>query len=117
MCLSDMGTEIGIADAPDVVGACLGQPEKDTEGTFMFPNALNVPCPQHIIDLSVRAGLDALRWWPEWQAHAKAVCQWLRPSLRRDALRARLETMEDRAVVEALRKALPKRCASVCFQF
>ena len=28
-CLTDMGTEIGIADAKDIVGHCLGQPSAD----------------------------------------------------------------------------------------
>ena len=78
-CLSDMGTELGIADARDVVGECIGQRVEGVGScSHLYPLALTVPGPQHIIDTSLQRGLQALPWWPEWQRSAKATCQFLR---------------------------------------
>ena len=90
-CISDMGTELGIADSRDLVGACLGQPELDRPGAWLYPLALVVPGPQHIIDSAMCRGLQALPWWPDWQRSAKVVCQWLRPAIHRDLLVHRLQ--------------------------
>ena len=92
-CLSDMGTELGIADARDFVGQCLGQVERPGDAGWLYPLALVVPGPQHIIDSAIRRGLEALPWWPDWQRSAKAVCQWLRPAFHRDFLVDRLEQL------------------------
>jgi len=90
-CLSDMGTEFGIADARDVVAECLGQPrETVAASSLLYPLALVVPGPQHIIDTSLQRGLQSLPWWPEWQRVAKIVCQWLRPANHRALLQNRL---------------------------
>ena len=90
-CLSDMGTEFGIVEARDVVGACLGQPDLDCDASWLYPLALAIPGPQHIIDSCLHRGLESLPWWPDWQRLAKAVCQWLRPAMHRDLLVHRLE--------------------------
>ena len=90
-CLSDMGTELGIADARDVVAQCIGQGgERNADVGFLYPLALVVPGPQHIIDTATQRGLEALPWWPDWQRSAKAVCQWLRPHGHRQLLQERL---------------------------
>ena len=117
--LSDMGTEAGIADYGDVLSACIsrglqhplrtprtyrllrkedqaqhllgatGQPEGG-QVSFMFPLALYVPGPQHILDNLLRDSLRTLVWWPEWQAQAKVVCQWLSGQGHREFLQQRL---------------------------
>ncbi len=92
-CLSDMGTEFGIADAGDILPAVVRQLSSTESGLavpvaacsrlewqpapFLFPLALQVPGTQHIIDLIVRDVL-AQAWWPQWEAQAKEVCQFLR---------------------------------------
>ena len=102
-CLSDMGTEIGVADYPDVVELSLtglnrvnnraGAPSESkssvraaskpstalvkSASAYLFPLALSVPGPQHILDVVMREVLEGLPFWPHWQAQAKVVCQWL----------------------------------------
>ena len=92
-CLSDMGTELAIGDALDCVPACIGQSTaagQSSEDQFLYPLALVVPGPQHILDTSLTRGLESLPWWPEWQRQAKVVCQWLRPGNHRSLLRQML---------------------------
>ena len=92
-CLSDMGTELAIGDALDCVPACIGQSTaagQSSEDQFLYPLALVVPGPQHILDTSLTRGLESLPWWPEWQRQAKNVCQWLRPGNHRSLLRQML---------------------------
>ena len=95
--VSDMGTELAIADYPDVLSACLmsksrfcdqlaiqAQPPV-TQGilalppaaTYLYPLALVVPGTQHILDNALREVLQVLPFWIQWQAQAKTVCQWL----------------------------------------
>ena len=95
-CLSDMGTELAIADAADVVHACLtGQTlhthqQQDPQGAYLYPLALAVPGPQHIVDGLIRQSMGAISWWPGWQADAKVVCQTLHGAGQRDRLVHRL---------------------------
>ncbi len=113
-CLSDMGHELDIADARDVVASCLGQrgpPGQDLG--LLYPLALVVPGPQHIIDLAVRHGLEALPWWPAWQQSAKVVCQWVRTASHRQLLQHRLRDVGgDPEVVRQRVKALDTSCES-----
>ena len=114
-CLSDMGTELGIGDASDCVSACVGQSTAGqlSEDSFLYPLALVVPGPQHILDTSLTRGLDTLPWWPEWQRQAKIVCQWLRPANRRSLFRQMLRDAGGPPEQLASRlKALTKGCES-----
>ena len=91
VCLSDMGTELGIADIQDVVSECVGKfdcSSASATGTSLvsadseivralFPLALVVAGPQHIIDSALSASLEPLPWWDEWQTTAKVVSQFL----------------------------------------
>ena len=87
-CLSDMGTELAIGDAPDCVASSLEQPaaSSSSDASWLYPLALTVPGPQHILDTCLTKGLESLEWWPEWQGSAKNVCQWVRPGSRRALL-------------------------------
>lgn len=91
-CLSDMGTELGIADHADVVDECIhGQPcSQSSQHDFLYPLALGVPGPQHILDGVLRDTLDTLDWWPSWQAQAKVTAQWLNSEAHRQFLQQRL---------------------------
>ena len=111
-CLSDMGTEFAICDAADVVAQCIGQPGAEAPaGAHLYPFALAVPGPQHIIDLSLRYGLHSLSWWPAWQRSAKVVCQWLRSASHRHFFQVRLRSAGgDPAVVDARVRSLSKGC-------
>ena len=86
-CLSDMGTELGIADSMDNVGMCVGRPSEDSAASgHLYPLALCVPGCQHILDSALVRGLESLAWWPDWQKSAKTTCQWLGPKMHRDLL-------------------------------
>ena len=127
-CLSDMGAEMGICDAADVLPQCLGQPEPSSSPSpddaraivcaspddgvaHLFPLALAVPGPQHIIDTATQRGLETLPWWPDWQRSAKVVCQWLRSPGRRRQLQERLRAAGgEQVVVEGRCKAMDLGC-------
>lgn len=99
--LSDMGVELGIGEVRDVVRQCLPIEDSDQCGqsgqsTFeeatreLFPKAMVVPGPQHIIDGVLSAGVETLSWWAEWQASAKVLCQWLNPVTNRRWLKSKV---------------------------
>jgi hypothetical protein len=90
-CLTDRGTEFGIVDAADVTPECIRAPRNTRVGKHLYPNAMQVPGPQHILDTILRDGIERLSWWLVWEASAKAVCQWLHVQSRRDFLKARLQ--------------------------
>lgn len=94
--LTDMGTELGIADAAAVGSLCVptkrppswsssSRPVRDRHA-LLFPLALGIPGMQHILDSILRDSLCALSWWPAWQAQAKALSQWLGYENHRDFL-------------------------------
>ena len=85
-----MGTEYGVAGAPDVTPSCAHSQAKGTRGQWLYPCALQVPGPQHILDKILQGCLERLALWPDWEAHAKAVSQWLHAKSRRDILQQRL---------------------------
>ena len=60
--LTDLGTELPIVDALDVVDKCLGLQDGlgDDEMGFLFPLALQVPGPQHLLDQSLRYGISSI---------------------------------------------------------
>ena len=112
-----MGIELGIADTRDVVAQCIGQPGQHVEPQgdvgFLYPLALVVPGPQHIIDIATQRGLEALPWWPEWQRSAKAVCQWLWPAGHRQLLEQLLRAAGgDADALQAQIKTLATSCDS-----
>ena len=75
-CLSDMGTELGIADMVDPTAAVLAagpDPESLSAGTHMFPNALAIPGLQHILDVSLRYAIERVPWWPVWQQEGQSM--------------------------------------------
>ena len=89
--LSDMGTELGVGDALDVVEECLAnrwngrkRRRDDQQGQeavvgpmggscgegggarMLFPLAIVVPGPQHIIDGVAKDGVGQMAYWEEW---------------------------------------------------
>ena len=46
---------------------------------MLFPNAMAVPGPQHIIDNVAELGVAKLSYWDSWEPSAKVLCQWLNP--------------------------------------
>ena len=115
--LSDMGTEFGIGDALDVIDQSLGHDassqgqQRDSalpaivdETKYLYPNAIVVPGPQHIIDNALHTSLEGQVWWPAFQVSLKAVAQWLHPVTNRRFLRSKLPA-ED-----SLRPAFEKGC-------
>ena len=105
--LTDMGTELGIADAAAVDSLCVPTKRKPIwssssrpgldGGALLFPLALGVPGMQHILDSILKDSLRALSWWPIWQAQAKAVSQWLGYENHRDFLQSLLASLGEGA--------------------
>ena len=46
---------------------------------FLFPLALSVPGPQHLIDNVLQCGMGQLSWWASWEPELKSVTQWINP--------------------------------------
>ena len=84
--LTDMGTEIAIADSKDVVAECLQQDDVSKSSGWLYPYALQVPGPQHILDGVLKDCIGDVSWWKSWEASATFVCQWLHLQPRRQAL-------------------------------
>ena len=101
-CLSDMGTEFGLADARDITHECMRVRDVAPAGTWLYPAALQVPGTQHILDTILKDGLDSVTWWHAWEQAAKVVCQWVHPRPRREWLQSRLCHV-DATVGESLR--------------
>ena len=99
-CLSDMGTEYGVADAVNVTHVCAhhAPPHRTSTDHWLYPNAMKVPGSQHILDTILQDGLQRVCWWPVWEAHAKSVCQWVHKKPRREFLQARLIRCEEDVV-------------------
>ena len=98
--LTDMGTEVGIADFGDTTEECFGsgQPVGAVEAChprWLYPLALYIPGPQHIINVVLKDAVESLPWWPAWSSSAKSVCQWLSNAAHRLWLQARLERIHD----------------------
>ena len=130
--VSDMGTEFGIADYPDVVHQCLamgqtpghpahaqslpalpGQPATSSPTSFLYPLALAVPGTQHLLDNALRDILHRLPFWKTWQAQSKVVCQWLASQGHREFLQARLPTAgPDTASLRTALQRAPDRFAA-----
>ncbi|MCP4239960.1 MAG: hypothetical protein GY772_05315, partial [bacterium] len=72
--------------APSEVSADGAEPAS----AILFPLALEVPGPQHIIDVVLRETLGALPFWPVWQNRAKAVLQFLHGQNCRDKIKSML---------------------------
>ena len=89
-CLSDMGTEFGLADVVDVTPLCTRTGDGDGMNSCLYPLALQVPGPQHLLDTLLKDGLATVPWWSTWEGQAKAACQWLHPKTRRQFLQRRL---------------------------
>ena len=75
---------------------------------FLFPLALGIPGLQHILGNILHDSLRVLPWWPEWQAQAKAVCQWLGYDSHRDFLMLHLDNLPD--VTKEARDAMGRSC-------
>lgn len=94
--LTDMGTELGLANHPDAVPACLPQfgmavagpaAVPGRQGSFMFPYALQTPGVLHVLDWIVREAIQRLPWWPEWQADSKRLLQYVGNFSHRERMR------------------------------
>lgn len=93
-CLSDMGVELGIADAKDTLPEFLGEASvEEASVAYLYPLAIVVPGPQHIIDSVLQHALAALPGWPAWQEKAKVMCQWLASATHREFLVSRVTAM------------------------
>ena len=110
-CMSDMGTEFAIADCGDVVDGYLDGQCNPAQGTgFLYPLALAVPGPQHILDNALKDCLPKLAWWLQWQAEAKIVCQWVHSRGNRDFLAQALRGVpseENETMANSLRFGVP----------
>ena len=84
--LTDMGTEAAIADAHDVVAECLDQGHEARALSWLYPLALHIGGPQHILDGVLKDGVSGISWWKSWEASAKSMCQWLNLRGHREAL-------------------------------
>ena len=127
--VSDMGTELAIADYHDVVTECLIPKKEQGEQLaieaqpaaqrpllalpcpvqFLYPLALVVPGTQHILDHALREVLHTLPFWVTWQAEAKAVCQWLSSQGHREFLEERIPQAHPEHVA-----ALKKDPSTIC---
>ena len=98
--LSDMGAEIAIAEARDCLPEFMAKgvvPTVCTGGVsdhrdFLFPNALQVPGPIHIVDLVLRTAVSESKWWSGFQLQLKDLLQWFHPQHHR--------TVVEKAVVD-----------------
>ena len=125
--LSDMGTELGIADlrdfvdsfipagagwagAPMQVGAAEADQEEEPEPAFMFPNAIGVPGTQHILDNVLYSSIKLLELWPSFEKELKAVAQWLAPVGNRRALQhmLRLRVPAEEEVIQKLDRTMDR---------
>ena len=59
---------------------------------FLFPNALQVPGPIHIVDLVLRTAVSESKWWSGFQLQLKDLLQWFHPQPHR--------TVVEKAVVD-----------------
>ena len=101
-CLTDQGVEFDICDSPDVTRLCIGGHGSSDDGEWLYPNALQVPGMQHILDGLLREGVERLPWWSAWEREAKNACQVLHPLSRRTYLKRRLRdpnSEEDRSLL------------------
>ena len=110
-CLSDMGTEFGIANYVDVVPHYLGQGSARAAnacpGQFLYPLAMQVPGVLHIVDWVIRTGIERLTFYPKWQSSAKLVLQMLHSQKLRQHMCALLHAMDiDRVRSERLASSL-----------
>ena len=82
-CMSDMGTEFGIANYHDIVTEYFAGSSHDdvsrhmTQDKFLYPLALQVPGVLHIIDWIVKDTVHKLPFWPVWQKQAKTLLQFM----------------------------------------
>lgn len=121
-CLSDMGTEWGIGGYADIVDVYLRRrgftvPAAGfaaTAPSHLFPRALEVPGPQHIIDGIIKDSLAQIPWWPAWVKSSKVIAQFLHSCAHRDKLaevlrmRCTLEQEELSSAVNSLRTGIDK---------
>ena len=57
-------------------------------GSFLYPLALQVPGPLHIVDWLIRSTIEQFPFWPAWQSSAKVVLQYVHGQNNRDAMSA-----------------------------
>lgn len=93
-CITDMGVELGVVDYPDVLQEFFRHPGSGVSSAtrgHLYPLALAVPGPQHILDSILQQSLSAMSWWPEWQTRSKAVCQFVHQVRHRQQLQQQVE--------------------------
>jgi len=96
--LSDMGTELGMANfgsvVPEVMGSLRQWPgsghpwEVSLQPGHLFPLAMQVPGTLHIVDWIIRETVQAFPWWAEWQADCKRIVQFCHGQAHRERLEA-----------------------------
>ena len=99
--MSDMGTELGIANFGNAIGHVLGEqldwtgeavpwavPEERAEDRvrFLYPFALQTPGLLHIVDWVIQSTISQLPWWPAWQLECKRLLQFVHGQAHRDRL-------------------------------
>jgi len=87
--VTDCGTEMGIADYPDIISAYFGG-GMPSSPLFLFPNAWLLPGFQHLVDTCLKKALQQLPFWPQFLETLKIVSRFLHDGQHRDKLRARL---------------------------
>ena len=97
--ISDMGTEAGIGNYVDISHELFGNVGRpmtiSSFNGFLYPLALSIPGPQHAVDNVVKDVVGDMKWFPEWAAAAKSLCQWVNQSGHRDKLKDILRHRDD----------------------
>ena len=62
---------------------------------MLFPNALVVPGPQHIVDSVASQGIERLPHWRRWESSAKTLSQWLSPVNHRRWLKQKVIALRE----------------------
>jgi hypothetical protein len=110
---SDMGTEFHISDHVDIVSGVLTGTPVGRQPAYLFPFAIGVPGPQHILDLVIRLTCQSFPWWASWEKRVKTITQYLHSIRHRDLLRQLViemvgDSAERVSMFEALRKPIDK---------
>ena len=100
MIMSDMGVERVIVNYFDIISWYIGGHDIDKLDnvdrlSFLYPNALQVVGPLHIIDWLIRETLASVKWFPEFLKHCKLVLQYLNQKSHRDYMIEKLKEKMD----------------------
>ena len=94
-CLSDMGTEFGIANYHDVVPQYFKKDiGNDGAFKFLYPYAMQIPGVMHIVDWVIRQSIQVLPFYPVWQGATKVILQTFHSQKLREHVANKIGTMD-----------------------